>query len=315
MTSWLNIFMNRIFTFGCSFTNYNWHTYADLLNEAHTNQTGIFSNADTYQNWGHPGLGNRAIAERVAECHMRNNINENDMVVVQWSGHLRHDFLKFSKDNYGSFWQTRGAVFADTNSHLYDSKWFENFFDERAFFINTLNSIVMVQNLLENTGCKWLMTSMSDLRYVNLDSETFSSNIPFTETQPELIEYSSIWEDYPDRWLQPMMDFKEDNAELDWWFKIDKNGKKSTETYKGKEVSVWNIKDDMWLEGHLTPKQHLYYLEEILRRFGMKVEIPDNVISLMNWYDNAKEEANNDFIKLNEKITSAWFPFKNVQGF
>ena len=47
---------NRLFVFGCSFTMYAWPTYADFLGYEF----------DHYENWGFPGLGNRAIAERVA---------------------------------------------------------------------------------------------------------------------------------------------------------------------------------------------------------------------------------------------------------
>jgi hypothetical protein len=314
MAACLNIIMTRIFTFGCSFTNYYWHTYADLLAEAYSDQFNQHISQEIYQNWGHPGLGNRAIAERVAECHMRNKITDKDLVIVQWSGHLRHDFLKFSKDNLGLSWQTKGSVFADSNSHLYDNKWTKNFFDEKGFFVNTLNSIVLVQQLLKSIGCKWLMTSMSDLRYVDFESDEISSNKLFYESHPELTPYTKIWKDYSEHWLTPMMDFKEDNADLDWWFNIVDNSCKTTEIYKGKPFDVYKTKDNMWLEGHLTPMQHLYYLEEILKQFDMKAEIPDRVIQLMNWYDSAKKEANNDFIKLNINIQDTWFPFKIVQG-
>ncbi len=40
---------------------YAWPTYADFLGYEF----------DYYENWAFPGLGNRAIAERVAECHVK----------------------------------------------------------------------------------------------------------------------------------------------------------------------------------------------------------------------------------------------------
>ena len=54
--------MRRLFTFGCSYTSWNWPTWADLL--------GL--EVEHFENWGHAGIGNRAIAERVAECHIKN---------------------------------------------------------------------------------------------------------------------------------------------------------------------------------------------------------------------------------------------------
>ena len=65
----------RLFTFGCSFTSYLWPTWADIL--------GLeFTSAN---NWGHSGLGNRAIAERVAEAHAHFNFTKDDVIIVQWT--------------------------------------------------------------------------------------------------------------------------------------------------------------------------------------------------------------------------------------
>lgn len=71
--------MKRLFVFGCSYTSWNWPTYADIYAQQF----------DHYENWGHAGLGNRAIAERVAECHATNEFDKDDTVIVQWSSHLQ----------------------------------------------------------------------------------------------------------------------------------------------------------------------------------------------------------------------------------
>lgn len=55
--------MDRLYTFGCSYTSWNWPTWADIMS----------LEANYYENWGHAGLGNRAIAERVAECNIKIN--------------------------------------------------------------------------------------------------------------------------------------------------------------------------------------------------------------------------------------------------
>ena len=73
--------MTRLYVLGCSFSNYAWPTWADML--------GL--EFDEYENWAFPGLGNRAIAERVAEIHARNTLTKDDTVVIQWTSHLRHD--------------------------------------------------------------------------------------------------------------------------------------------------------------------------------------------------------------------------------
>ena len=64
--------MGRLFTFGCSYTSWNWPTWADILALDYEHS----------ENWGHAGLGNRAIAERVAECHLKNKFTKIDKVIV-----------------------------------------------------------------------------------------------------------------------------------------------------------------------------------------------------------------------------------------
>ena len=74
--------MTRLYVLGCSFSNYAWPTWADMLGLEY----------DTYENWAFPGLGNRAIAERVAEIHARNNqqktilLSYNGLVVQDMTG-------------------------------------------------------------------------------------------------------------------------------------------------------------------------------------------------------------------------------------
>ena len=61
----------RFFAFGCSYTSYGWPTWANLLS----------LNFDEYHNWALAGLGNRAIAERVAEANARYKFDKDDLVV------------------------------------------------------------------------------------------------------------------------------------------------------------------------------------------------------------------------------------------
>lgn len=60
--------MNRLFTFGCSFTNYMWPTWADIL----------AIEFDSYRNWGRIGAGNHFIFYSLLECINRNEITADD---------------------------------------------------------------------------------------------------------------------------------------------------------------------------------------------------------------------------------------------
>lgn len=291
--------MSRLFAFGCSFTKWKWHTYVDIFAENFSEYYNIDINSDHYQNWGFPGLGNKAILERLSECHIKNKITKDDIVLVQWSGHLRHDYAIFEDHQDGPYvWRTHGSIFSDYNEHLYDEKWMQNFFDERAYFIHTLNYINLAQNLLENLGCRWFMTSMSDLQRTNLLSEDICGDTPFYEDHKLLEAYKSIWLDHDDRWLEPMSIAKRKMPEDDWWFNLNPGDELPVDRIKGKEIITLETKDGKWLEGHLSPKQAFLYVEEILKRLDMPLDIPDRVIDIVDTYEDLKSQTDHDFVSL-----------------
>ena len=167
--------MRRLFAFGCSFTNYAWPSYADFLSYEF----------DKYENWGFPGFGNRAIAERVAECHAKNNFTKDDTILVQWTSHTRNDFhtfkeIEYSKDKFihGWFrptnkigWKTQGNIFGSGNLEInYDPKWLNNFWDEYSYFMYSMNEILLTQGLLDSTNCKWRMITISDMAKLGSDT-------------------------------------------------------------------------------------------------------------------------------------------------
>lgn len=208
--------MRRLFVFGCSYTAYCWPSWADFLS----------CEFDVYENWGLAGIGNRAIAERVAECHAKHNFTKDDTIIVQWSTHIRNDFFHqeglLTKRVPG--WKTAGSVFNYLNAEIYDKEWLQTFFDEEAFFMHTLNHILMTQMLLENTGTNWYMTSIGDVRNLGTDIDinpVYGEQSIFTRIMdsfshrkekffayrvtPSLKIYNKpIWEDRADRWLEPI---------------------------------------------------------------------------------------------------------------
>jgi len=289
--------MSRLFVFGCSFTSYIWHTYADLFAEnffIKQNKKFDINNPNSniaYQNWGYPGLGNQAIAERVMECHLKNNLNPTDLIIVQWSGHLRKDYAMFKKDNDNEIiWKTAGSVFSENNISVFGKDYIINCIDETALYLHTLHNIAMVQNLLNNIGCKWLMTSMSDLQNIELDHETKTSNTnSFLAHWPK---YKKILEN--ENWLPPLLNFKKENPEQDWWWEENKKFH-LWEYFRGKKTPVFEKKNNMWNDGHLSPEQNLLYVENILDKMQYNKEIPDAQLSLMQKYYDMKQSCENNF--------------------
>jgi len=101
----------RIFTFGCSYTEYKWPTWATII--AHDLEL-------PFENWAISGSGNFAIQSRLSECDLKNNLNEDDLVMVLWSGWNRED--RFDLSNNG--WQKGGYIF---NNPYYDQKFLEKY--------------------------------------------------------------------------------------------------------------------------------------------------------------------------------------------
>jgi hypothetical protein len=256
--------MNRLFTFGCSYTYFYWPTWADILS----------LNFSYYENWGYAGLGNRAIAERLAECHARNLISSNDTVIVQWSSHLRFDWHnpKPLKGNYG--WQTNGNIYNRWNHDIFSKEIIKTFCTEKSLILHTLNNIILVAGLLENIGCTWRFTSMGDLRHLgkDLDHSTLRyetgvekdgfipnedlNTFELYEKYPEYKSYKDvIWTKYADKWIRPINITAQENYDDYWIFQASHD-------------------PEPWIEPHPSPVQH--------RKWVMKELAPSLNISLIN---------------------------------
>lgn len=137
--------MTRLFTFGCSFTNYRWSTWADCL----------APEFDYFENWGQAGAGNHYIFNSVMECDQRNHFSAGDTVVVCWTGVHRDDWYINNK------WQTLG------NMHtcpIYNPEYLKTHVDDRGYLIRDLAFVKGVKTLLENRpGLTWKFIAMNEL--------------------------------------------------------------------------------------------------------------------------------------------------------
>jgi hypothetical protein len=288
--------MKRVFTFGCSFTSYAWPTWADLLGEE----------VPHYENWGLAGIGNRAIAERVVECHVKNKFTKDDVVVVQWTTHLRNDFYNQNPDCLPERqigWKTAGSIFNYHNIKIYDQKWIDTFFFEPAYLMHTFNHIAMVQGLLESTGCQWYMSSIGDVRNMGSDiddglghgetlllapDERGVEKLAWVKI-PELEPYNKLWTDYQDRWLRPMSYTAKENASGFFWFQA---------------------KDDKepWKENHPSPRQHnVWLLENLKPKLGLPLETTPGQQLIIDSIDELHNNNRHDKRKFDHLLQLAHF--------
>lgn len=87
----------RLFTFGCSFTQFHWPTWADLI---------AYDLDISYENWGLCGAGNEYIFMSMLKCDSINNLCDTDLILINWSTWAREDRVK-SNGN----WNCGGNIF------------------------------------------------------------------------------------------------------------------------------------------------------------------------------------------------------------
>lgn len=233
--------MSRLFTFGCSYTATEFYpSWAGFLGLEY----------DEFQNWGVTGIGCRAIAERIAECHVKNKFTADDTIIVQWTTHLRHDFYNpnCKKRPNAIGWKTAGNMFFPGNQDIFNKQWTEDFFFEAAYIMHSLNFMSMIIQMLENIGCTWYMTSIGEWRKLGTDVFGNEEKLDMLELAPELVPYyNSIWVDYKDHWVMPIELAAEELPDEKWYFRDAKRN------------------DELYLERHPSPKQYAHWLNKYLR--------------------------------------------------
>jgi hypothetical protein len=147
--------MNRLFTFGCSFTQYwRWPTWADALGQE----------ADYFENWGVCGSGNSLIFYSLVECHQRHTINPNDTIYIMWTNTSREDRY------VGNKWLEGGNVYWSAGSEL-PKEYVRKFACERGYLIRDLTTIAAAKQLLDHWGCRYQFFSMVPLSASNQQNQ------------------------------------------------------------------------------------------------------------------------------------------------
>lgn len=134
----------RFFAVGCSFTNYLWSTWADIIGYK----------IKEYYNVGQPGAGNQYIANMVSEIDQKYNLNNNDLVICMWSSIYRED--RYKDDS----WCLGGNVYL---SKTLDQQFVKKWADNRFYLIRDLSLINLTTKLLKYKNVDWDFLSMIDV--------------------------------------------------------------------------------------------------------------------------------------------------------
>jgi hypothetical protein len=139
--------VKRFFAFGCSFTEYHWTTWPEIVAE----DLGI----DEYYNFGKIGGGNEFIFNRLMQADQVFHFNENDLVIVCWTNSCREDRYTNGK------WILPGNIYTqDEYSKDFIKKYYIN---PEESLLHDFAYIKASRTLLEHKNTQWHFLQMLDL--------------------------------------------------------------------------------------------------------------------------------------------------------
>lgn len=164
----------RFFSFGCSFTDYHWMTWSDIISEEISHS---FKYAKT-------GAGNFFIFQAFNEAYIKHQIDKDDLVMIMFSNVTRED--RFTK-NRG--WITPGNLY---HQDEYDKSFIDKFLCHHGYLMRDLNLVNSLKVMLDSIGCDYSFMSMvpfqskqsdqflmTDIEYLeNFYQETLSKIYP-----------------------------------------------------------------------------------------------------------------------------------------
>jgi hypothetical protein len=191
----------RIFAFGCSFTNYWWPTWADIL--AH--DAGC-----EYHNFGISGTGNVSIFSRMVQADNKYKFTSKDKIYVMWSGWHRHDKVLDNGD-----WHQTGPV-----NWAYSKDWLKENWSMPNDVMKNYVSIISA-NTMFNISWQGHMTKVE----IEDEYKFFDYDVPNANAYFKNSKYYKIYENIVDP--HPSIDSHIDYLENEIKYKV----KQSTKNY------------------------------------------------------------------------------------
>lgn len=233
----VNNTVKRVFAFGCSFTNYFWSTWAEIV--------ALDLNADLY-NYGRSGAGNTFIANTVAQADAVYKFNKDDLVIVSWTNVCREDRWR------GQGWVTPGNIFTQVQ---YDQDYVKNWADPVGYMVRDLGQIHLTKGLLEKTNCNFHMFQMVKL-LEQIDPKGKRNAI----TNPHQKRLSEMYKE--------TLDFIKPSFFSVLW---------NDDIYNNKMLKDKKFYNGNFADGHPTPLEHLEYLKAIFPEHTIKSSTIDAV--------------------------------------
>lgn len=144
----------RIWTFGCSYTQYYWPTWADMLiHEAEVQGHEGF-------NLGSCGKSNQFIASRIWECNAKYKFTKDDWIFICWTVFYREDRYLTNK-GWRNLLQFKDLPFSDNISEDEYKMFITNWMDPMHYAIRDCMLITSTIKGLESIGVNVLNWTMN----------------------------------------------------------------------------------------------------------------------------------------------------------
>ena len=124
--------MKRLITFGCSFTDYAWPTWSDII---------ALDQDCEYENWAMGGGGNQQIARRILYRDQQCGWRDDDTVMVQWTSITREDRF------HDTQWISQGSV---SMAPHYGKSWINKYWCWNNDVINTAQARLSTEAILRH---------------------------------------------------------------------------------------------------------------------------------------------------------------------
>ena len=131
----------RIFAFGCSFTEYEWPTWADII---------LYKNQGV--NYGATGSGFEQIVSSLVQCDIDYKLNSEDVVIIVFPNLLRWDCPFYPK------MISHGNIMSSPWTKHINKLWSVD-----GIIYKNINLIYMLDTFLKAKGVKYRYSSIVDL--------------------------------------------------------------------------------------------------------------------------------------------------------
>lgn len=197
--------MSRLFTFGCSFTQYQWPTWANIV--------ALDQEKELY-NFGLAGLGNVGINQRILEADCKFNFQPNDEIMIMWTSWCREDKIaEFDYTCGGSIfnkpasikwfrenWSYIDTIVKNSNAVIYSNlaykqniSWQGNAFDNDFIESGTMPSVNLIKNIDFAKQIKQLyekkLPKISNINFVESGNKSFGV---LHDSHPDVIDHMNI---------------------------------------------------------------------------------------------------------------------------